>query len=57
MLKDDLPRARLAAAYTLELLGPKARAALPDLRPLLKDPDSMVRNRAAEAIARIDRKD
>jgi HEAT repeat protein len=57
LLKDDLPRARLAAAFTLEMMGPKARTALPALQPLLKDADPAVRGRAAEAINRIDRKD
>lgn len=57
LLSDDLPRARLAAAFTLEMLGPKARPALPALRTLLQDPDAGVRARAAEAINSIDRKD
>lgn len=57
LLKEDLPRARLAAAFTLELLAPKARTTLPQLQPLLKDADPNVRNRAAEAISRINRKD
>ncbi len=57
LLKDDLPRARIAAARTLERLGPKARSALPALRPLLNDPDPAVRGRPAEAINRIDQKE
>lgn len=57
LLMDDLPRARLAAAFTLEMIGPKAKEALPALRPLLHDPDPAVRGRTAAAINRIDRKE
>jgi len=57
LLKDDLPRARLAAAFTLDLLGTRAKAALPALRPLLNDPDPAVRARAADAISRIGQKE
>jgi RNA polymerase sigma factor (sigma-70 family) len=47
--------ARIMAAQALGMLGPKARAALPDLHKALKDEDSTVRVDAAGAIWRIDK--
>ncbi len=44
---------RFGAARVLGNLGPEASQAVPALRPLLRDSDSLVREEAARAIARI----
>src|SRR5262249_55309033 len=52
-LRDRAAAARLLAADLLGTLGPDARAAIPQLREALRDPDVGVRVAAAEALARI----
>lgn len=49
-LKDPDPAARAQAIETLGELGPKAKAALPDLKTALSDKDGIVRLQAALAL-------
>lgn len=52
-LKDSLPERRAGAAYSLGLIGPPAKSALPQLLDLLDDEDLDVRRQAAYAVNRI----
>lgn len=45
---------RFLAAWTLMHIGPEARAALPELRAAQADPDSLVRDGAADAIRAVE---
>jgi HEAT repeat protein len=53
-LKHDDKYVREHAALALERMGPKARAAIPQLKKLLCDPDERVRAQAMEALKAID---
>jgi len=53
-LKSDDPFARTTAAYSLGLLGPLAKAAIPALRQAEGDPERSVRDWATRAIRRIE---
>jgi HEAT repeat protein len=50
---DEAHRLRSGAARALELMGPKARAALPALAKALRDDDANISMRASFALARI----
>ena len=52
-LKGDNPDRRAGAAYTLGLIGPPAKAALPALLEALKDETVEVRRQASYAVARL----
>lgn len=52
-LQDDSAERRAGAAYALGSIGSGARAALPALLNLLKDPDVAVRRQVSYAISRI----
>jgi HEAT repeat protein len=50
-LKDPTGPVRWRAAYALGKIGPRAKAAIPEITRLLKDPDPIVRFVAAESLA------
>ena len=52
-LKDAAPEKRSGAAYTLALIGPPARSAMPALLDALADKDTDVRRQVSYAIGRI----
>jgi HEAT repeat protein len=52
-LKGDNPERRAGAAYTLGLIGPPAKAALPALLNALKDETIDVRRQASYAVSRL----
>jgi HEAT repeat protein len=52
-LSDEFPDVGLNAAYALELLGPRAGAALPQLREAAGYSDDRLRHAASDAISRI----
>ena len=53
-LRDSLSEgSREEAAYALELLGPQARSAVPELIKAIQDKDLFVRRRVAKALGRI----
>jgi HEAT repeat protein len=52
-LSDSRSDICLQAAWTLELLGPAAQAALPQLQEAVKRGDDELRNAASEAILRV----
>jgi HEAT repeat protein len=54
-LRDDCTHVSLNAAYTLELLGPIAKEALPQLEEAVKSDHEELRKAAIDAINRIDR--
>jgi HEAT repeat protein len=54
-LKDPDPKVRYRAVQTLADLGPVAKFAVPDLRPLLEDKHPMVQIKTAEALWKIDK--
>ena len=49
-LKDETTEVRLSAAKTLGIIGPPARAAVPELTGRLADPVETVRAAAKEAL-------
>ncbi len=53
-LSDESPEVALNAAYTLELLGPNARAALPLLRKMAANRDDRIRRAANDAMISIE---
>ena len=52
-LTDANPGRRAFAAYALGMMRPAPRRAVPALTDLLRDPDSDVRAKAAQAVSRI----
>jgi HEAT repeat protein len=53
-LKDRDPAFRVSACQALGQMGPRARPAVPDLLPLLKDETEVIRNTARGALQVID---
>ncbi len=53
-LRDNNAEVRAAAARSLGWFGPQAHAAIPELRNLLDDRDPVVRDRAKQALQRIE---
>jgi HEAT repeat protein len=54
LLKDTDAETRRLAAYVLGEIGPQAKAALPGLKELLKDPDRQVVMQAVNSVRSVD---
>jgi HEAT repeat protein len=54
LLKDDTWEMRRGSAWMLGKLGPEARDAIPALTEALKDENEVVRQKAAEALKKIE---